>query len=73
MITAQNVRDLVNALNTALMAEANDVQALADAKATIASMTAADAALADPALQTDVETALTNASAANPPPAPPAV
>ncbi len=73
MITAQNVRDLVNALNTALMAEANDVQALADAKATIASMTAADAALADAGLQADVATALANASSANPPPAPPIV
>ncbi len=72
MITAQNVTDLINALNTALTAEANDVAALASANATIATMIANDAALNDPALQASLQTALANASAANPPPAPPA-
>jgi hypothetical protein len=70
MITAQNVTDLVNALNDALTAEANDAAALSTAQATIATMTANDAALNDPTLQASVATALANASAANPPPAP---
>jgi hypothetical protein len=70
MITAQNVRDIVNALNTALLAEANDEAALASANATIAAVNANDAALNDPAIQADLQTALANALAANPPPAP---
>jgi hypothetical protein len=67
MLTAQTITDLINALNTALLAEANDTKALTDAQATIATMTANDASLNDPVLQASIDTALKNAVAANPP------
>ena len=71
MITADEVTQLVAALTTALQAEANSAPALAAAQKTIADMTAANAALNDPALQTTVQNALAAAAAANPPPTPP--
>jgi hypothetical protein len=71
MITAENVRSLIDALNAALLAEANDAAALAQAQQTIATASQNDAALNDPTLQASLATALANASAANPPgPAP---
>jgi hypothetical protein len=68
MITADEVTQLVNALTAALAAEANSAPALAAAQKTIADMTAANAALNDPTLQTSVQDALAAAIAANPPP-----
>jgi hypothetical protein len=70
MITADEVTQLVNALTTALAAEANSAPALAAAQQQIATLTAANAALNDPALQTSVQNALAAAIAANPPPVP---
>jgi hypothetical protein len=68
MITADEVTQLVNALNFALQAEANNASALQSAQAQIAQLTANNTALNDPALQTAVNNALTAAAAANPPP-----
>jgi Tfp pilus assembly protein PilV len=70
MITADQVTQLINALTAALQAEANDAAALSAAQTQIATLTAENAALNDPALQTSVQNALAAASAANPPPAP---
>ncbi len=70
MITADEVNQLVAAITTALQAEANDAAALTAAQTQIATLTAQNAALNDPALQTTVQNALAAAAAANPPPAP---
>jgi hypothetical protein len=70
MITADQVTQLINALTAALQAEANDAAALSAAQTQIATLTAENAALNDPTLQTSVQNALAAASAANPPPAP---
>jgi hypothetical protein len=70
MITADEVTQLVNALTTALQAEANDATALAAAQQQVSDLTAQNAALNDPALQTTVTNALAAAAAANPAPAP---
>ena len=70
MITADEVNQLITALGTALTAEANDATALAAAQQQVADLTAQNAALNDPTLQTNVANILAQAAAANPPPAP---
>ncbi len=70
MITAENVKSLVDAIKELIVADSADKAALAAAQQANATLTMQVAEFQDPALQQSVTDAIAAAAAAVPPPAP---
>ncbi len=70
MITAENVKALIDAIKALIVADTADKTALAAAQAANAALTTQVAEFQDPALQQSVTDALAAAAAAITPPAP---
>lgn len=70
MISAETLTALFDLVDKLLKAEAGDQIALATAQASLAAITAQDAALVDPALQARFEATLANLAAATAAPTP---
>lgn len=71
MITADNVKALVDAVSALIAADVNDKKALADAQTLIATLKSSVVEFNDPALQSSVDSALAAATAATAPAATP--
>lgn len=65
-MTADTVKQLVDAITSLIQADVNDKNALKTAQDALDAMTAQDASLNDPALQASVDAALAAAAAAGP-------